>query len=261
MVIVCSSPFWYNDEMLKDKFHICEAFGIPITADASSAILLLLIVLDLGLPLGVPCAILLAVSIVLHELAHSLTTKAFGGRIAEIRLSLLGGCASGDIPRQAWQELLMAAAGPAMSFLLGFGTLFAVSGVPIESAWLEAVVTYVVVMNVMLGAFNLLPGFPMDGGRIFRCVMRAFMNRAKATYWAMLVGRVSAVALVLLPFLGINHIWIIPIGGSFFLRVLIAWMIWQEGYREYLYALEEERFSSWSQADFNARVSPPPYDR
>ncbi len=154
----------------------------------------------------------------------------------------------------------MAAAGPAMSFLLGFGLLFVFGGVSVESDWLRAVVGYAIVMNIMLGAFNLLPGFPMDGGRIFRCVMRVFTTRARATYWAMIVGRVSAVALVLLPMLQVHHIWIIPIGGSFFLRLLIAWMIWQEGYREYLLSRQEEDFRKWTQSDFNARVSPPPYE-
>ena len=245
----------------KSKYFICEAFGIPITADITSLGLLLLLVFDFGLPLGLPCAILLALSIVLHELAHSLTSRAFGCRISEIRLSILGGCASGEIPHAAWKELLMAAAGPAMSFLLGFGLLFAFSGVPIESDWLREVIWYAIVMNIILGSFNLLPGFPMDGGRIFRCIMRAFVSRPKATYYAMIVGRVSAVALVVLPFLGINNIWIIPIGGNFFFRVLIAWMIWQEGYREYQMALVESDFRRWTQRDFNARVSPPPYDR
>ena len=246
---------------LQSKYHLCDAFGIPITADITSLGLLLLLVLDFGLPLGLPCAILLALSIVLHELAHSLTSHSFGCRISEIRLSILGGCASGEIPHAAWKELLMAAAGPAMSFLIGFGLLFAFDGVRIESDWLRNVLTYAIVMNVILGAFNLLPGFPMDGGRIFRCLMRAFCTRVKATYWAMVVGRISAVALVLLPLLGVYHIWIIPIGGSIFFRGLIAWMIWQEGYREYLLARQEENFRNWTQSDFNARVSPPPYDR
>lgn len=247
--------------MFKAQYKICDAFGIPITADITSLGLLLILVLDFGLPLGLPCAILLALSIVLHELAHSLTSRAFGCRISEIRLSILGGCASGEIPHAAWKELLMAAAGPAMSFLLGFGLLFAFGGVSIENDWLREVVQYAIVMNIILGAFNLLPGFPMDGGRIFRCIMRAFVSRPRATYYAMIVGRVSAVALVVLPLLQVYHIWIIPIGGSIFFRGLIAWMIWKEGMREYQIARQEEDFRNWTQADFNARVSPPPYDR
>jgi hypothetical protein len=77
----------------------------------------------------------------------------------------------------------------------------------------------------------------------------------------MVVGRVAAVLLVVLPILGITSIWIIPIGGSFFLRLLIAYMIWTEGYREYRASLMEESFRGWTQDDFDARVSPPPYER
>jgi len=241
---------------LKQKYQFCEVFGIPITADISSLGLLLLLVFDFGLPLGLPCAIMLALSIVLHELAHSLTSKAFGCRISEIRLSLLGGCASGEIPHAAWKELLMAAAGPAMSFLIGFGLLFALGGVSIESDWLRTVLQYAIIMNIMLGAFNLLPGFPMDGGRIFRSVMRVFMTRAKATFVAAWVGRAFA---ILLALRGVHSIF--TNGGWGFISLLIAWMIWQEGMREYRQALQDENWTRWTQDDFNARVSPPPYDR
>jgi stage IV sporulation protein FB len=103
----------------------------------------------------------------------------------------------------------------------------------------------------MLGAFNLLPGFPLDGGRIFRSVLLVFFNRSKATFIAMWVGRVFAILL------GISGLHAIVSGGSWgFIRILIAWMIWQEGYREYLLARME---SSWDYHDFRARVSPPPY--
>ena len=211
-----------------------------------------------GVPLGIPCAILLGVSIVVHELAHSLTSRAFGCRIQEIRLSILGGCASGEIPRGARKEFLVAAAGPLSSLALGFGMFFFLysSGVEIESRWLDSVLSYFGIMNFMLGLFNLLPGFPMDGGRMFRSAMRAFMSRERATYTAMIVGRAAAIALVVLPFFGINSIWIIPIGGDLVFRVLIAFMIWREGYREYLLAKME---SSWDYSDYRARVSPPPY--
>ena len=113
------------------------------------------------------------------------------------------------------------------------------------------------IMNFTLGAFNLLPGFPMDGGRMLRSAARAFTSRAKATWLAMIVGRVAAGLLVFGPMLGVNHIWIIPIGGNIFMRLLIAWMIWKEGWREYQMALVEEQWGGrW---DYSARVSPPPY--
>jgi Zn-dependent protease len=107
-------------------------------------------------------------------------------------------------------------------------------------------------MNLMLGAFNLLPGFPMDGGRIFRSAARLFTTRAKATYAAMIVGRVFA---VLLGLRGLHSMF--TGGGWGFISILIAWMIWREGWREYQMALVEE---SWGDRwDYTARVSPPPY--
>jgi hypothetical protein len=85
--------------------------------------------------------------------------------------------------------------------------------------------------------------------------MRAFMSRPKATFVAMWVGRAFA---ILLGFRGLHSIFT---GGSWgFISILIAWMIWREGWREYQQALVEERWGGWSQDDFNARVSPPPYD-
>ena len=147
----------------------------------------------------------------------------------------------------------MAAAGPAMSFLLGFGTYFAVGGVPIESNWLREVLQYFIVMNIVLGAFNLLPGFPMDGGRIFRSFMMLFLSRPKATFVAMWVGRVVAVLL------GLSGLYALLNGGSWaIVRIFIAWMIWKDGYREYQLALME---SGWEYHDFRAKVSPPPYEQ
>lgn len=115
---------------------------------------------------------------------------------------------------------------------------------------------YFACMNGMLGFFNLLPGFPLDGGRIFRSAMRSFMPRPRATYVAMVVGRGVAVLI------GLRGLFSIVNGGNWgFVSMLIAWMIWKEGYREYLMAKIEGDFRGWSQDDFNARVSPPPYER
>jgi len=106
-------------------------------------------------------------------------------------------------------------------------------------------------MNLMLGAFNLLPGFPLDGGRIFRSVLRAFLSRPTATLVAMWVGRAFAILL------GLSGLHAVFAGGNWgFVRLLIAWMIWREGYREYLLARME---SNWDYRDYRAHVSPPPY--
>lgn len=241
--------------MFSSKFRICDVFGIPVYLDMSLIVLLALFVMDFGsFTFGLACALVLAVSITLHELGHALTARAFGYDTHDITLSLLGGCASlVGMPRKAYQEFLVALAGPLVSFaLVGIGWA-AVTFLPIENDWLLGVLVYVFWMNLILGAFNLLPGFPMDGGRIFRSVVRIFTTRVKATYAAMAVGRVFA---VLLAVRGVYSI--ITRGPWGFVSVLIAWMIWREGWREYVQATQEERWGSpW---EYSARVSRPPYD-
>ena len=247
---------------IRNRFHICELFGIPIYLDITFAIILILFFFDVPPQYGIAFALLLAISIVAHELGHALTARGFGYRTNDITLSLLGGCASLiALPRKAYQEFLTAIAGPAVSFVLSFLFYAALLVLPIESNWLATVLYFGSVMNLTLGLFNLLPAIPMDGGRVFRSFLRFFTTRLKATYIAMIVGRVLAVLLVVLPFFGIRHLGPIPIGGYFFLRLMIAWMIWQEGYREYRLAQVESDFRNWTQDDFDAKVSPPPYER
>ena len=242
--------------MLKRRYYICDLFGIPIYLDISFAFILLMFATSGGsLALGLTAALVLAISVVLHELGHSLTAQAFGYRTNDITISLLGGCASLiALPRKNYQEFLTAIAGPAVSFVLAAIGYFSFDIFPIRSHYLAFVLSYLYGLNLMLGAFNLLPGFPMDGGRVFRSFMRAFMSKAKATFIAMWVGRVFA---VLLALKGLHSIF--SGGGWGFVTCLIAWMIWREGYREYLQARQEEDFRRWTQADFDARVSPPPY--
>ena len=245
--------------MIQSKYRLCELFGIPIYVDISFAILLLIFLTDFGsFTFGIAAALVLAISVTLHELGHALTARAFGYRTNDITLSLLGGCASLiSLPRKAWQEFLTALAGPLVSFSISLAVLLLdILGIRIENNWLRGVLSYAFYMNIMLGGFNLLPGFPMDGGRIFRSVMQAFVSRPKATLIAMWVGRAFA---ILLALRGVHSIFS---GGSWgFISILIAWMIWKEGYREYQQALRDESWNRWTQDDFNARVSPPPYDR
>ncbi len=271
--------------MFSGKFRICSVFGIPVYLDLSLIILLVMFVSGSRFFMGLACALALAVSITLHELGHALTARAFGYQTRDITLSLLGGCASlVGMPHKAWQEFLTAIAGPAVSFALSFAGiagLWAVSAeggfaaalqevlsevlgtfgiavewgsglyVSVKMKQIAGMLGYFAIMNMMLGFFNLLPGFPMDGGRIFRSALRIFTTRVKATYAAMVVGRVFA---VLLALWGVHAIFQ---GAWGWIKLLIAWMIWREGWREYMMAVQEDRWGSpW---EFSARVSPPPY--
>ncbi len=237
--------------MFPRKIKVCDAFGIPVYLDFSLIILLILFVMDFGsFVYGLSFALALALSIVAHELGHALTARAFGYHTRDITLSLLGGCASLiALPRKAWQEFLTAIAGPAVSFVISGLAWLSLNFLPVDDKWTVLVLYYTMWMNFVLGCFNLLPGFPMDGGRVFRSVASVFTTRTKATYIAMIVGRGFA---ILLALRGLHSI--VTGGGWGFISILIAWMIWREGYREYQLALMEERARDWS-----ARVSPPPY--
>ena len=241
--------------MFPRKIKVCDAFGIPVYLDFSLIVLLILFVMQSGsFVYGVSFALALALSIVAHELGHAITARAFGYRTRDITLSLLGGCASLiALPRKPWQEFLTAFMGPVVSFAISGLCLLALHVLPISDPWTYFMLDYSVWMNVMLGGFNLLPGFPMDGGRILRSVASVFTTRTKATYAAMVVGRVFA---VLLGLKGLHSV--MSGGGWGFVTILIAWMIWREGWREYQIArMEESAFGGWS--GWSARVSPPPY--
>lgn len=240
--------------MFPRRIKICDAFGIPVYLDISLIFLLLVFATGGGpFMLSMACALMLLVSITAHELGHALTARVFGYGTRDITLSLLGGCASLiSLPRKAWQELLTALAGPLVSFAISGVAFLSICFLPLDR-WTYALLVYAMWMNVMLGAFNLLPGFPMDGGRVFRSLMRAFMSRTRATYIAMVVGRCVA---ILLGLWGLHRV---VNGGTWgFVTMLIAWMIWREGWREYQVARIEESAYGWND-DWTARVSPPPY--
>ena len=118
--------------MFPNKFHLCNAFGIPVYLDFSLVILLLLFATSGGpFVSSLACALLLLLSITAHELGHALTARTFGYGTRDITLSLLGGCASLiALPRKAWQEFVTAIAGPAVSFAL---SLLGIVGITILS--------------------------------------------------------------------------------------------------------------------------------
>lgn len=113
----------------------------------------------------------LGASIVLHELAHSLVARAFGLPIDRITLFLLGGVAElREEPRTPWSELLMAVAGPAFSVALGLGLgLLSRRVAPqADGGELAAALDYLAQINLVLAVFNMVPAFPLDGGRVLR---------------------------------------------------------------------------------------------
>jgi len=127
--------------------------------------------------MGVVAVFGLFFSILLHELAHSLVARAFGMEIKGITLWLLGGVAEmTDEPPHPRAEFLMAIAGPLMSVVLAliFLSLANVIEQDTELAAMGAVVSYLGMLNLILAAFNLVPAYPLDGGRVARAALWAW---------------------------------------------------------------------------------------
>ncbi|HJN92776.1 MAG TPA: site-2 protease family protein [Dehalococcoidia bacterium] len=166
------------------------------------------------------------VSLLLHELAHSVVAKGYGMRVRNITLFLLGGVSQiMEESKTARQEFLIAFVGPATSAVLGgifLGVFYAMGR---TDSSLAAVVEWLGFINIVLAIFNMLPGFPLDGGRVFRAGLWGILrSRDRATRYASRVGQVMGAGMAFgglaLLFLdisdgagGINGVWLILIGG------------------------------------------------
>lgn len=160
-------------------------------------------------------------SVVIHELAHSLVSRAFGTPVHDITLFIFGGAAHiGQEPQRPREELLMALAGPgaslslaALFFALWWLSLGSVGPVHALAGWLAWI-------NLMLALFNLIPGFPLDGGRILRAIIWGVTdNMNRATAIAAGVGRLVAFSFI---FYGIWQIF----GGNWADGLWIAFIGW-----------------------------------
>lgn len=139
--------------------------------------------------IGAISAVLLFASVLLHELAHSFVAISRGLPVHSITLFLFGGVsnlsADSKDPRA---EFLIAIVGPLTSFAIA-GAALLLANVPLDER-IGVVVTYLIVVNALLGAFNLIPGFPLDGGRVFRSIVwRATGSVRRATEIAAAVGQ------------------------------------------------------------------------
>ena len=178
--------------MIKSSYQLFRVIGIPVRAHISLIIALILFALPAGLP-GILFALGLFSSVALHELGHSWVAIKKGSHVHEILLLPFGGVAKiSNAPALPRDELHIAAAGPAVSALLAF--IFYM----LTSLEMSPLMSYLVSIlhraNVMLCLFNLLPAFPMDGGRIFRAFMTPRIGKLKATALAVRIGRIIAVA-------------------------------------------------------------------
>lgn len=231
--------------------------GIQITADWSLAIIFILIAFSLAAgvfpywhprwsPLlawgtAVGAAVLFLASILAHELSHALVGQLGGVRVDRITLFMLGGLAQMENEPPTWRaELAMAAVGPVTSVVLGllFSWLAVLVAGPIRLtngnlaqalasfSPLATLLFWLGPINILLGVFNLVPGFPLDGGRVLRALIWGVTgNLHNATRTASRAGRMVAWLLIgvgvlmlfglYLPWLGgglMNGLWLIFIG-------------------------------------------------
>jgi CBS domain-containing protein len=144
----------------------------------------------------------LFLSVLIHELGHALTARAYGVQTREITLWLLGGVAQLEqIPRARGAEAVIAIAGPIVSVLLSglFGLLRGL--VPAAAAEAQFLLGYLALINLSLALFNLLPALPLDGGRILRSLLALYQPYLVATRTAVATSKVLAFGLGLLGLL------------------------------------------------------------
>lgn len=170
--------------------------------------------------LGFISALLLFVSVLLHELAHSVVARARGLSVKSIVLFIFGGVSNIEQePQTAGVEFSMAFVGPLVSLLIGavcYGLFLLVRG---SHVFIEPILWYLALTNILLGIFNLIPGFPLDGGRVLRSIIWKISGSLRtATRVTTMVGQLIAYLFI---FLGIwlfftgnilNGIWLGFIG-------------------------------------------------
>ena len=165
-------------------------------------------------------AILLFVSVLLHELAHSVVARARGLPVHNITLFIFGGISNLEQePTSGGVEFQMAVVGPVVSILIGIVCYLLLLPIRQTNSPVAGILGYLALTNVTLGIFNLIPGFPLDGGRVLRSIIwRVTGSLRKATRIATIVGEVVAYLFILggiwLFFTGdiIGGIWIGFIG-------------------------------------------------
>ncbi|TVR51795.1 MAG: hypothetical protein EA425_06285 [Puniceicoccaceae bacterium] len=153
-----------------------------------------------GLGAGLATLGLVFGCVILHELGHSLTARRFGIHVRRILLLPFGGMAQFDeLPREPSKELAITAAGPAVNFLL-VALIWPFTGMPDLERFAGLPQTpmdflhVLLLVNLVMGIFNLLPIFPMDGGRIFRALLALKLSYLDATRWAAHLSRPLAIA-------------------------------------------------------------------
>jgi Zn-dependent protease len=229
------SPYWF---IIAGVFIVIYANDLSSTLSGSSRYLV-----------AAAFVVLLYLSVLVHELSHSVVALGFGLPVRRILLYPLGGISEIERePQTPGREFLVSAAGPALSIVLGvagWGLTFVVShGVSGE------LVRQLMYANFIVGIFNLLPGLPLDGGRMLRAVVWKLTGKpATATIAAAWVGRALAVALLVIPFYSgrlaggdmVSTLWVVVIAA--FMWIGAGQSIRATRFRERLPELQARRLA------------------
>lgn len=222
--------------MFKTRLSLGKVLGIPLRIDVSWLFIFVWVTWSLAgsyFPerypswsmatvwgVAVATSLLFFASVLLHELGHSLVARAQGVPVESITLFIFGGAAQiSDEPATPVQELVMAVAGPLVSLVLSglFALIYLLWGD--KELPVAALSLFLGGINLSLGLFNLIPGFPLDGGRVLRAVLWSWHRDIRwATKWASRVGQVVAYAFIVVgifrAFSGdwVDGLWIALIG-------------------------------------------------
>jgi Zn-dependent protease/predicted transcriptional regulator len=225
---------------MRSSLKLLTVRGIDIRLHITFPLILVWAALQFGLLagnissaiFGVVAISLLFILVTLHELGHSIAAQYYEIPVKQIILSPIGGVAQlSHIPEKPIQELIIAIAGPAVNLavallmslilltpLVGLSdptlTLMGRSGFSLTGLF-----SYIFFYNILLALFNLIPAFPLDGGRIFRSLMAMRLDYVRATKIAALVGRIVAIGL------GIFGI----LNGGFFLLFIAIFIFFGAG--------------------------------
>ena len=232
--------FGHRAQSVKGSFRIATVAGIQVRIHFTFLLLLgfyAWIYYTEGGPKaavdGVAFTLLIFLCVLLHEFGHAFAAKAFGIRTPDITLLPIGGVARLErMPANPWQELVIAIAGPAVNVLIAVIVFLLIGGVlPLHEFLLidtasGNLLVKLLFVNVLLVAFNLIPAFPMDGGRVLRALLATQMRYAAATQLAARVGQVIAVLFVVAS--------LTPWGGP--MLALIAAFVFLGAQQELAYA-------------------------
>jgi len=198
---------------------------------------------------NLPLVLSLFACVLAHEYGHALTARKFGIGTVDITLYPIGGVARlSRMPRAPGAELLIALAGPAVNFVIA-GWLFLLLGFGPSLGRLSGFLADLAFMNLILGCFNLIPAFPMDGGRVLRALVSGWTGRARATSFAAGVGRTLAVGFGVYSLLSLN-----------FIQVALAMFVYFAAGAEEAGVLADERRRAYpNNGDRGVWTAPPGY--